>query len=254
MDTTKIVRGDDLMLFDSNKKSIAFATSHSLTLTSDVVEISCKDSGIWKDAKVNKLGWEITSDNLFCEQEYNKLMAIWKAGEPIEVYFGMKTGGTPSTSVETGYYNLYTDSNEELTGVSIGVNFAHFEKLSAIDKDTGKYAFIPAVDGSLYKVSNGKPFLIGSLNEATSIAAVFSIDGGSLYTNTPVIKPEMQIIPGSGGSSTDGIDSPTDAWTANTTGLWGGKALITNISVNAASGDNATYSITLQGIGEYKEV
>jgi len=147
MDTTKIVKGDDLMLFDSNKKSIAFATSHTLTLTAEVAEIQCKDSGIWKTAKVTKLGWEITSDNLYCEQDYNVLLNLWKAGTPIQVYFGTKSS-----------------------------------------------------------------------------------------------------------TSTDGINSPTVAWIASNSGLMGGKAIITNITVNAASGDNATYSITLQGVGEYETV
>lgn len=150
MDTTKIVRGDDLMLFDAEQKSIAFATSHTLTLTSDVTEISCKDSGIWKDAKVNKLGWEITSENLYSTEEYGKLYQKWTSAAPIVAYWG----------------TTYTSADSE----------------------------------------------------------------------------------------GNGIDSPTTYWTPDPTPLSYGYVLITNLSVNAASGDNATFSVTLQGIGKLNTV
>ena len=150
MDTTKIVRGDDLMLFDSEQKSIAFATSHTLTLTSDVTEISCKDSGIWKEAKVNKLGWEITSENLYSTEEYTKLYAKWTNATPIVAYWGT----TYTSAAETG----------------------------------------------------------------------------------------------------NGVDSPVSYWIPDPAPLSYGYVLITNLSVNAASGDNATFSVTLQGIGKLNTV
>jgi len=149
MDTTKIVRGDDLMLFDEEQKSIAFATSHTLTLTSDVTEISCKDSGIWKDAKVNKLGWEITSENLYSTEEYTKIYQKWTSAEPIIAYWGT--------------------------------------------------------------------------------------------TYSPI-------------GDTNGVDSPNAYWQPNPTPLSYGNVIITNLSVNAASGDNATFSVTLQGIGKLNTV
>lgn len=149
MDTTKIVRGDDLMLFDNEQKSIAFATSHTLTLTSDVTEISCKDSGIWKEAKVNKLGWEITSENLYSTDEYTKIYQKWTNAEPIIAYWGT--------------------------------------------------AYSP----------------IGDKN---------------------------------------GVDSPNAYWSPVPAPLSYGYVLITNLSVNAASGDNATFSVTLQGIGKLNTV
>lgn len=149
MDTTKIVRGDDLMLFDNEQHSIAFATSHTLTLTSDVTEISCKDSGIWKEAKVNKLGWEITSENLYSTEEYTKLYAKWTNATPIVAYWGT--------------------------------------------------AYMPS-------------------------------------------------------GTENGVDSPTAYWQPAPTPLSYGNVIITNLSVNAASGDNATFSVTLQGIGKLNTI
>ena len=60
----QIIKGDDLMLFDAQGKSLAFATSHSLSINADSADVSSKDSGKWKANEVNKLGWEITSENL----------------------------------------------------------------------------------------------------------------------------------------------------------------------------------------------
>ena len=43
----KIIKGDDLMLFDAEGKSLAFATSHQLSISADAVETSSKDGGVW---------------------------------------------------------------------------------------------------------------------------------------------------------------------------------------------------------------
>lgn len=144
MDTTKIIKGDDLMVF-ANGKSIAFATSHTLTLTAATQEISCKDSGMWNDTLVNKLSWEATSDNLYSIGDYQNLAYMMMQRQKVSLVFG-----TPS---------------------------------------------------------NTNP---------------------------------------------NGIESPTAYWappTGTNSGSMTGYAFITNLTANAASGDNATFSVTFQGIG-----
>lgn len=89
MDTTKILRGDDLMLFDSDMKSLAFATSHTLSVSGSTAEISCKDAGVWTANKVNKMSWEITSENLYCVESFKKLYNLMLLREPITIYFGL---------------------------------------------------------------------------------------------------------------------------------------------------------------------
>lgn len=85
-----IVRGDDLMLFDASGHSFAYATSHTLAVSADAQEISSKDSGKWKANKVTKLSWEISSENLYTEEDYTKIMDKMLAREPIAVSFGVK--------------------------------------------------------------------------------------------------------------------------------------------------------------------
>lgn len=52
---------------------------------------------------------------------------------------------------------------------------------------------------------------------------------------------------------TDGVAPQSGAtqkvWTKATTGCYKGKAVLTSLNVNAASGDNATFTASFQGVG-----
>lgn len=63
MAANKIIKGRDLMLFDNDGHSYAYATNHTLTITAETVDISSKDHGIWGASEVSKYSWEITSEN-----------------------------------------------------------------------------------------------------------------------------------------------------------------------------------------------
>ena len=84
----KIIKGRDLMLFDEQGKSYAWATNHTLTITAETSDISSKDHGIWSAAEVSKYTWEITSENLFTSTEYHKLFDAMLAGTAIKIKFG----------------------------------------------------------------------------------------------------------------------------------------------------------------------
>lgn len=141
-----IKQGDELMVF-MNNKSIAFATSHSLSLSSNTLDIASKDHGYWGASKVGKLSWEITSENLYTEEGYDALQTAWANKTEVTLIWG-------------------------------------------------------------------KP---------------------SDY------KPEGIV----GGTS--------DAWTAPIAGYYTGKAIITSLSLNAATGDNATFSATFTGVGPFEK-
>ena len=87
--TNSIYKGDDLMLFKGGR-SIAFATSHTLTVTADAASISSKDNGIWAANAINKISWEISSENLFTAAGYDDLFNAMLLKQPIDVYFGAK--------------------------------------------------------------------------------------------------------------------------------------------------------------------
>ena len=83
----QILKGDELMLF-KDKKSIAYATSHVLTITGNTVDIASKDHGFWGASEVGSLTWEITSENLYTQDAYDTLFDAMVACEPIDVAFG----------------------------------------------------------------------------------------------------------------------------------------------------------------------
>ena len=93
----KIIKGRDLMLFDDKGKSFAYATNHTLTMTAETSDISSKDHGIWSATEVSKYTWEITSENLFTSEDYDKLFDSMLAGNAITVRFGLKTDPTDNT-------------------------------------------------------------------------------------------------------------------------------------------------------------
>nr|DAW52084.1 MAG TPA: major tail protein [Caudoviricetes sp.] len=97
MAANKIIKGRDLMLFDNDGHSYAYATNHTLTITAETVDVSSKDHGVWGASEVSKYSWEITSENLFTSEDYDKLFDSMLASKAITVRFGLKTDQTDNT-------------------------------------------------------------------------------------------------------------------------------------------------------------
>ena len=146
-----IIKGRDLMLFNSDGHSYAYATNHTFTMTAETSDITSKDHGVWGASEVSRVTWEITSENLYSTEDYDSMFQTMTAGEPITIRFGLKN----------------TPSDPDMT---------------------------PA-DGNM-----ALPY-----------------------------------------------------WTSQNT-FYQGKALITSLVANANNGENATYSITLTGVGKMQKV
>lgn len=97
-----IVKGDQLMLFDSAGKAFAYATSHTLTLTGNTVDVSSKDHGFWSASEVGSLTWEITTENLYTDDDYNKLFDLMVSAEPVTVAFAKASNYDVNGLVATG--------------------------------------------------------------------------------------------------------------------------------------------------------
>ena len=87
----KIIKGRDLMLFNSDGHSYAYATNHTLTITAETTDVSSKDHGVWGASEVSRYTWEITSENLYTTDEYDSMFDTMLAGNAITVRFGLKT-------------------------------------------------------------------------------------------------------------------------------------------------------------------
>lgn len=129
------VRGEELMVF-LNNKSIAYATSHTLNITGNTIDISSKDHGYFGASEIGNITWEVTSENLFTDGEYDTLFTAMLAKTPVTLVFGRadnynvnglgdsSTNWIPDTSVGTKYYqgpavitslNLTANSGEMAT-------------------------------------------------------------------------------------------------------------------------------------------
>lgn len=72
------ILGKDLQLFigeNGKEKAIACATSLSLQIEADTIDISCKDTGDWGASMPGKLTWSISTDALITLDADGKLAA-----------------------------------------------------------------------------------------------------------------------------------------------------------------------------------
>lgn len=111
-----IIKGSDLMLFvkqGNNVKSLAFATSHTFTISADTSDISTKDHGFWGAKEVTRITWNIQTDNLYTVDEFNNLYDLMIARTAIPVYFCLKTpteraGVPPTVNLPGDTYDTWT--------------------------------------------------------------------------------------------------------------------------------------------------
>lgn len=108
-----ITKGDQLMLFVAGK-SIAFATAHTLTLTTNTTDIASKDHGIYGAKDVSTITWEITTENLFAESDYATLVDSMLAGQPVDVVFA-----NAASWVKTGIDNSSKTWTPDTTGTQL---------------------------------------------------------------------------------------------------------------------------------------
>lgn len=111
---SNIINGSQLMVF-MNGKSIAYATSHQLTITGNQVDISHKDLGIWSASEIGNITYEITSENLYSDSGFDDLFTAMVSKNPVTIVFGhasnwneeglsdSSTNWTPDTTTKKAY-------------------------------------------------------------------------------------------------------------------------------------------------------
>lgn len=87
----QVINGGDLMLF-INDKSIAFATSHKLSISVETVETTSKDSGgKWVSKAARKISWNCTTENLYSNDgegvTFDQLFDMLVAREEVDAVF-----------------------------------------------------------------------------------------------------------------------------------------------------------------------
>ena len=87
----QVINGGDLMLFIGGK-SIAFATSHKLSINVETVETSSKDTGgKWVSKAARKISWNCSTENLYSNDgegvNFDQLFDMLVAREEVNAVF-----------------------------------------------------------------------------------------------------------------------------------------------------------------------
>lgn len=89
---SKIIMGEKVQLWVKDKSGatptcLAMATSLSVEVSADSIDVSSKDSGRWASSLLGKISWTASASNLFTVADYSKLIDCMVANTPIEIVF-----------------------------------------------------------------------------------------------------------------------------------------------------------------------
>ena len=149
------IKGGDMMLFIGGK-SIAFATSHTLSLGADTSDTSNKDEGGggWASSEVTKRNWSANSENLVSADgagnNFDDLFDIYASGQAVDAVFAVKketatdvpSGGWTNNTTAPAYKGKVIITSLELNAPN-GENAtftAEFTGVGALEKVTATVA------------------------------------------------------------------------------------------------------------------
>ena len=134
--------GEELQLFLGGK-SIAKAKTHTLTITSDTIDVSSKDDGFYGASIPGKINWEISAENIYTEKAFDELYAKAQAREVFEVVFGRVAnynveglGENENWSPDSTAHTTYT-GKVILTNMTLNANNGEVTSFSATLKGVG---------------------------------------------------------------------------------------------------------------------
>jgi hypothetical protein len=102
LQNSNILKGSTVLVF-IDEKPIAFATSESLSITSNTTEVSTKSHGLYPSLIVNSIGWTVSVENLASDdgmKALNALVESAKKNNPVHLKFG-----EPANWTEKGIVN-----------------------------------------------------------------------------------------------------------------------------------------------------
>ena len=107
----KFVNGNYIMLFvydGTSYKSVAHASSHTLSITAESEDINTKDAGAARWTEASEYSWQISVDSFYTSESYETFLS--KIMDPenneLTVCFGIK-----NESIDSPAVNLNEDGN-----------------------------------------------------------------------------------------------------------------------------------------------
>lgn len=140
--TSDYIFGEELQLF-LDGKSIAKAKNHTLTITSDTIDVASKDDGFYGASIPGKINWEISAENIYTETAFDELYLKAQERTVFEVVFarvqsydseglGDKANWEPDKTTHTYYTGKVT-----LTNLTLNANNGEVSSFSATLKGVG---------------------------------------------------------------------------------------------------------------------
>lgn len=114
------IKGGHMHLF-LNGKSIAFSTTHTLSISAEAVDVSNKDEGggDWSSQEAGTLSWSASSENLYSidtksnGKDFAELFDLMVAKTPITAVFCKRNEADTVTEVPTAGWTPATGSGYE---------------------------------------------------------------------------------------------------------------------------------------------
>lgn len=157
-DGSKIIEGGDLMLF-VNGHSIAFATSHSLSISTETSETTNKDiRGGWAASKVKKFSWTCNTENLYANAgsgtTFADLFDLMVAKTEITAIFGLKSQAANDDVPTTGWTPASTTADSVFPTFYRGQVIITSLEVNAPDDDNATFTCEFTGCGALTKVNS----------------------------------------------------------------------------------------------------
>lgn len=159
-----IQKGTDIMVFIKSGtgnsavyKSIAHATSHTFSMSGETQEVNSKDYGEFGAKTVNKITWEITSENLMTD-DYETLFDAMLAKQEVELVFGQKSvttnieGQTAQNAPD--YYTPKANAASGYQGAKTGKAYITSLSENAPSGENATFSVTFSGNGAISRVAN----------------------------------------------------------------------------------------------------
>lgn len=141
-----IIKGDELMIFKGGS-ALAYATSHTLSITCNTIDVSSKDHGLWGASDIGNIKWEATTECLYTNSGYTSLFNAMIANTPVTIVFakasnydGNGLAGVGTSQVQSWTAGAGFTGQAVITTLEVNANSGENATYSATFTGTGALA------------------------------------------------------------------------------------------------------------------
>lgn len=149
------IEGHDIMLFDETGKSFAFGTNSSLSIETEMNDVSDKDTSVYGSQEPGRINWTITSDHTFDIGTFYSLFDWQQDQTKKYVWYGLRSGYKGSDNEDlTSEVNNGTDGYRNIDTTSYALcGYVYLQSLTqnASNGDKANYSITLQGAGTLEK-------------------------------------------------------------------------------------------------------